>query len=78
MSLFKHSAAKAAAVILLLGISTFCIIHAFTYKIDQYGTKESDLVKAAGKNICMSCIGLYDENILDKIIEMFKKTNKEN
>ena len=41
----------------------------FTLEIDEYGTKETDLVKAAGKNICMSCIGLYDEDIFAKIKE---------
>lgn len=55
----------------LLAISAFFIIRTFTAVLDEYGTKETDLVKAAGKNICMSCIGLYDEDILAKIKEKF-------
>lgn len=62
---------KVAIISILLAISAFFITLAFTLEIDEYGTKETDLVKAAGKNICMSCIGLYDENIIDKMIEKF-------
>ena len=62
---------KVAIVSILLAISAFFITLAFTLEIDEYGTKETDLVKAAGKNICMSCIGLYDENIFEKILEKF-------
>ena len=57
--------------LILLIISAFFIVRTFTVEIDEYGTKETDLVKAAGKNICMSCIGLYDENIFEKILEKF-------
>lgn len=68
---------KIVAAALLLAISAFFIIRTFTVEIDEYGTKETDLVKAAGKNICMSCIGLYDENILEKIKEKFKDKKKD-
>ena len=57
--------------LILLIISTLFIVRTFTAEIDEYGTKETDLVKAAGKNICMSCIGLYDEDIFAKIKEKF-------
>ena len=57
--------------LILLIISALFIVRTFTAEIDEYGTKETDLVKAAGKNICMSCIGLYDENIFAKIKEKF-------
>lgn len=62
--------------LILLVISVFFIVRTFTVKIDEYGTKETDLVKAAGKNICMSCIGLYDENIFEKILEKFGTEEK--
>ncbi|MBR4489245.1 hypothetical protein IKP13_01250 [bacterium] len=64
------------AIVTILVVSAFFIARTFTAEIDEYGTKETDLVKAAGKNICMSCIGLYDENIFEKILEKFSG-NKE-
>ncbi|MBQ3368283.1 hypothetical protein IJG44_05180 [bacterium] len=63
--------------LILLIISAFFIVRTFTVEIDEYGTKETDLVKAAGKNICMSCIGLYDENIFAKIKEKFSGNKSE-
>ena len=63
--------------LILLVISALFIIRTFTVEIDEYGTKETDLVKAAGKNICMSCIGLYDENIFIKIKEKFSGNKQE-
>ena len=45
------------AIVTILVVSAFFIARTFTAEIDEYGTKETDLVKAAGKNICMSCIG---------------------
>ena len=68
---------KAAIISILLAISAFFITLTFTLEIDEYGTKETDLVKAAGKNICMSCIGLYDENIVEKLIEKFSSEESE-
>ena len=68
---------KAAIISILLAISAFFITLTFTLEIDEYGTKETDLVKAAGKNICMSCIGLYDENIVEKLIEKFSSKGSE-
>lgn len=62
--------------LILLIISAFFIVRTFTVEIDEYGTKETDLVKAAGKNICMSCIGLYDEDIFEKILEKFSIEKK--
>ena len=59
------------AVLIILIVSALFIVRTFTAEIDEYGTKETDLVKAAGKNICMSCIGLYDEDIFAKIKEKF-------
>ncbi len=64
------------AIITILIVSAFFIARTFTVEIDEYGTKETDLVKAAGKNICMSCIGLYDENIFEKILEKFSSEEK--
>jgi hypothetical protein len=64
------------AIITILIVSAFFIARTFTAEIDEYGTKETDLVKAAGKNICMSCIGLYDENIFEKILEKFSSEEK--
>ena len=55
----------------IIAVSAFFIVRTFTVEIDEYGTKETDLVKAAGKNICMSCIGLFDEDIFAKIKEKF-------
>lgn len=63
--------------LILLIISVFFIVRTFTVEIDEYGTKETDLVKAAGKNICMSCIGLYDEDIFAKIKEKFSGKKQE-
>ena len=63
--------------LILLIISALFIVRTFTAEIDEYGTKETDLVKAAGKNICMSCIGLYDENIFAKIKEKFSGSKQE-
>ena len=63
--------------LILLIISAFFIVRTFTVEIDEYGTKETDLVKAAGKNICMSCIGLYDEDIFAKIKEKFSGSKQE-
>ena len=68
---------KAAIISILLAISAFFITLTFTLEIDEYGTKETDLVKAARKNICMSCIGLYDENIVEKLIEKFSSEESE-
>jgi hypothetical protein len=64
------------AIVIILIVSALFIVRTFTAEIDEYGTKETDLVKAAGKNICMSCIGLYDEDIFAKIKEKFS-SNKE-
>ena len=63
--------------LILLIISALFIVRTFTVEIDEYGTKETDLVKAAGKNICMSCIGLYDEDIFAKIKEKFSGDKQE-
>lgn len=63
--------------LILLIISSLFIVRTFTAEIDEYGTKETDLVKAAGKNICMSCIGLYDEDIFAKIKEKFSGDKQE-
>ena len=63
--------------LILLIISALFIVRTFTTEIDEYGTKETDLVKAAGKNICMSCIGLYDEDIFAKIKEKFSGKKQE-
>jgi len=68
---------KAVIISILMAISAFFITLTFTLEIDEYGTKETDLVKAAGKNICMSCIGLYDENIVEKLIEKFSSKGSE-
>ena len=57
--------------LIIIAVSVFFIVRTFTVEIDEYGTKETDLVKAAGKNICMSCIGLFDEDIFAKIKEKF-------
>ena len=57
--------------LIIIAVSAFFIVRTFTVEIDEYGTKETDLVKAAGKNICMSCIGLFDEDIFAKIKEKF-------
>lgn len=54
-------------VSIILLISAIFIFKAWTHEIDEYGTKEVNLVEAAGKNVCMSCIGLSDENIFEKI-----------
>lgn len=53
------------SIIILISIAFF--IKAWTHEIDEYGTKEVNLVEAAGKNVCMSCIGLSDENIFEKL-----------
>lgn len=58
---------KLAVVFIILLISVLCFIRGWTRRIDEYGTREVDLVNAAGKNVCMSCIGLADENIFEKI-----------
>ena len=63
--------------LIIIAVSALFIVRTFTVEIDEYGTKETDLVKAAGKNICMSCIGLYDENIFEKIVEKFSGKNQE-
>ena len=63
--------------LIFLIISALFIVRTFTAEIDEYGTKETDLVKAAGKNICMSCIGLYDEDIFAKIKEKFSGNKQE-
>ena len=62
---------KIIAILIILAVSAFFIVRTFTVEIDEYGTKETDLVKAAGINICMSCIGLYDEDVIAKIKEKF-------
>ena len=54
-------------VSIIILISAIFIFKAWTHEIDEYGTKEVNLVEAAGKNVCMSCIGLADENIFEKI-----------
>ncbi len=54
-------------VSIIIAISIAFFIKAWTHEIDEYGTKEVNLVEAAGKNVCMSCIGLSDENIFEKL-----------
>ena len=68
---------KIISPLILLIISALFIVRTFTVEIDEYGTKETDLVKAAGQNICMSCLGLYDENIFAKIKEKFSGNKSE-
>ena len=68
---------KMVIPLMILAVSVFFIVRTFTAEIDEYGTKETDLVKAAGKNICMSCIGLYDEDIFAKIKEKFSGSKQE-
>lgn len=54
---------------LILIISVIFFIKGRIHSIDEYGTREVDLVKAAGSNVCMSCIGLSDENLIEKIFK---------
>ena len=54
-------------ITIILLISVMFLIKGWVHKIDEYGTREIDLVNAAGKNVCMSCIGLSDENIFEKL-----------
>jgi len=63
---------KAVTIIISLLIAAMFMLKAWVHEIDEYQTKEIDLVKAAGKNICTSCIGLSDVNILDHLKELFK------
>lgn len=63
------------AIILIISI-TF-LIKGWIHEIDEYGTKEIDLVNAAGKNVCMSCIGLSDENIIEKLFGTSEEKDNE-
>lgn len=58
---------KTAIILILLALSAIGISKAWLCEIDEYGSREIDLVKSAGKNVCMSCIGLSDENIFHKL-----------
>lgn len=58
---------KIIIVSLILIISILFFIKSWVHEIDEYGTKEINLVGAAGRNVCLSCIGLSDENIFEKI-----------
>jgi len=63
---------KVFTIVISLLIAAMFMLKAWVHEIDEYQTKEIDLVKAAGKNICTSCIGLSDVNILDHLKEIFK------
>jgi len=43
----------------LLLFSAFAIHRSINAPIDNYGTKEIDLVKTNGNTVCQSCMGLY-------------------
>ena len=58
---------KIVIISIILIISVIFLIKGWVHEIDDDGTKEIDLVNAAGKNVCMSCIGLADENIFEKL-----------
>jgi hypothetical protein len=62
---------------IILIISVIFLIKGWVHEIDEYGTREIDLVNAAGKNVCMSCIGLSDENIFEKLFGTSEEKDNE-
>ncbi len=68
---------KIVIVSIILIISLIFLIKGWVHEIDEDGTKEIDLVNAAGKNVCMSCIGLADENIFEKLFRTSEKKDNE-
>lgn len=60
---------RIAVIVFILIISCLFFIKGIVHSIDEDGTREVDLVKAAGSNVCLSCIGLSDENIIEKIFK---------
>jgi hypothetical protein len=62
---------------IILIISVIFLIKGWFHKIDEDGNKEIDLVNAAGKNVCMSCIGLADENIFEKLFGTSEEKDNE-
>ena len=63
---------RIAVVIIIIVISVIFVIKSWTHEIDNYGTKEINLVNSAGKTVCMSCIGLSDESIVTHILDYFR------
>jgi hypothetical protein len=66
---------RIAVVIIIIVISVIFVIKSWTHEIDNYGTKEINLVNSAGKTVCMSCIGLSDEKVVTYIFDFFKPDN---
>ena len=67
---------KIPFVILLLIIATLFIYKGVTKDIDGFGTHEIDLVKTNGTNVCQSCIGLADANLLENLKKLFNGEKK--
>jgi len=63
---------KIAIITAIIIVSIIFVIKSWTHEIDNYGTKEIDLVNSAGKTVCMSCIGLSDESIVTHILDFFR------
>lgn len=53
----------------ILLISVIFFYRGWNHSIDEYGTTEVNLVGSAGRNVCLSCIGLSDENLIEKIFK---------
>lgn len=68
---------KIIIIAIILIISAIFLIKGWVREIDEDGTKEIDLVNTAGKNVCLSCIGLADENIFEKIFGSSEDENDE-
>lgn len=68
---------KIIIIAIILIISAIFLIKGWVHEIDEDGTKEIDLVNTAGKNVCLSCIGLADENIFEKIFGSSEDENDE-
>ncbi len=63
---------KVLIITIIFAVSVSFVVKSWTHEIDNYGTKEIDLVNSAGKTVCMSCIGLSDENIITYILNIFR------
>jgi hypothetical protein len=68
---------KIAIITTIIIVSVIFVIKSWTHEIDNYGTKEIDLVNSAGKTVCMSCIGLSDESIVTYILDFFRSDSGE-
>lgn len=74
MSDKKHKRFIYAFVLMLAGV--FFIYLSLNHDIDDYGTKETFLVRTNGSVLCQSCIGLSDADFFFNLKRLFSGEEK--